>query len=606
MNQCPDIMKTLRDGNFKDEKPLKTVERIKSILRQYGLETQERWNESSVPYCYSVRVMVVGTGFGTNGKGLTKEFALASGYGELIERFQLGYIRKGKNQKDGGAAAGDICQEKVPARQLLADNGQWYDCYARLLAEFTGEHLTPEALLNQYADAQGNVEVSAFYSFTSRRKEYLPLALRKSVYTTNGCAAGNTREEALVQAISEIVERHHKLRVITEGITPPDVPEEVLQSCKTAYRIIQYLRDHGFRVVIKDCSLETRFPVVCACIIDRATGKYHTHFGAAPDFEIALERTLTESFQGRNINNIAQYDHFCYKKEDAVDLEHLMLELVKGASEKVPSFFAGKPRYTYRKDMGMPGRNNRQILRSCLDYFREQGYEVLIRDCSCLGFPTYQVVIPGYSETFYHRLSQRHHDLQHKGYAERTLRSPADASMDDIVGFMMHVVRTEQMKGVGAGEFLERAGLSADISREEENFLMAATFAHVHYTLGNYRDTVRYIDGMNKALPGEDQEFLVCLKRYLSMVAHKYTAAEGKAVLEFFHQPETVARLYGILEGKGNPLDDYVLRCDMQCRETCRLYGRCYMQRTNALWQLIKDKTKELNFADMEEAFRDF
>ena len=85
-----DTEETLRDADFKDEKPVATVCRIKQILQALGIETREQWFDSSVPYCYSLRVSVVGTTFGVNGKGLTREFALASGYGELMERLQLG------------------------------------------------------------------------------------------------------------------------------------------------------------------------------------------------------------------------------------------------------------------------------------------------------------------------------------------------------------------------------------------------------------------------------------------------------------------------------------------------------------------------------------
>ena len=89
------------DRTFKDDSPLDTVKKIKGILKSYGIETEEKWMDSGVPYCYSLRVSVYGTVFGTNGKGVTKELALASGYGELMERLQLGRILKSDQQKDG-------------------------------------------------------------------------------------------------------------------------------------------------------------------------------------------------------------------------------------------------------------------------------------------------------------------------------------------------------------------------------------------------------------------------------------------------------------------------------------------------------------------------
>ena len=39
MTQMTDINETLRDAEFKDERPVKTVEKIKEILKSYEIET---------------------------------------------------------------------------------------------------------------------------------------------------------------------------------------------------------------------------------------------------------------------------------------------------------------------------------------------------------------------------------------------------------------------------------------------------------------------------------------------------------------------------------------------------------------------------------------
>jgi ribosomal protein S12 methylthiotransferase accessory factor len=41
-------------------------------------------------------------------------------------------------------------------------------------------------------------------------------------------SAGNTEMEARSQALSEILERHIKFRIISEGMCLPDVPEDVI------------------------------------------------------------------------------------------------------------------------------------------------------------------------------------------------------------------------------------------------------------------------------------------------------------------------------------------------------------------------------------------
>lgn len=598
MNQSTDPTMVLRDVDFKDESPLKTVENIKRILHTYGIETEEKWGESCVPYCFSIRITVVGTTFGTNGKGMTKEFALASGYGELMERLQLGSICRGDLQKGGSFSAGDGRSEVVPAEELLCKNRTWYEAFSRKLNLYTGQTLTPEEILMQYADQDGNITCTPFYCINTRTKEFLPTTLRQIIYTTNGCAAGNTAEESIVQGMSEIMERYNQLRTISENITLPDIPEDVLKQYPAAYEIISFIRDSGFRVVIKDCSLGQKFPVVCACIIDTKTGKYHTHFGAYPIFEIALERSLTESFQGRSINNIAEFDGFCYKKDDVFALDNFLNELCRGSAEKMPGFFSGTPGYPYNENMGFTGTNNRALLQECIDFFTQQGCDILVRDCSCLGFPTHQVLIPGYSEVFCHRFSPKYNDLRYMACAKRALRDPSAAKFDDLLGTLMHLSQTSKIASNFSAlhGFLGGTGLSANLSDTENTYLLTAALAHINYTLGRYADAVKHIGNMLRLVPSRNEEYLLCVKRYLSLLANRYEKAEIKATLEFFHRPETVEHLYSYLTENKNPLEDLIVHCNAACSQECLLYGSCNQKRVEELTHIIRTKSMELKF----------
>ena len=82
-------MEKFIDGNFKDDSPLSTVEKIRNILKSNGIEVEEQWIETQVPYCFALLLKIKGLNFSTSGKGLSREFALASAYGEMIERVVL-------------------------------------------------------------------------------------------------------------------------------------------------------------------------------------------------------------------------------------------------------------------------------------------------------------------------------------------------------------------------------------------------------------------------------------------------------------------------------------------------------------------------------------
>lgn len=607
MNQQADLNYSLLDAEFKDESPVKTVEKIKNILRSNQIETEETWSETGVPYCYALRITVVGTNFGVNGKGLTKEFALASGYGELMERLQLGHIGSREVQKDGHYSVSDALDERVPAKALLDKNRNWYEAHAKLLLHYTGQETSPEDIVLQFADAEGNLVATPFFNITKNTKEYLPSALRKRVYTTNGCAAGNTMEEALVQGISEIVERHHQLQIIDQAICPPDIPDEILKKYPVAYDIIKFVRSNGYRVIIKDCSLGENFPVVGACFIHEKSGRYHTHFGAYPIFEIALERALTESFQGHTIDNIANFENFSYKKSDVYSVTSVAHELAKGSWERLPNFFVGKPQYSFRENLGFTGKNNKALLKECLDYFHAKGYEVLARDSACFGFPTYQIVIPGYSEVFIYRLEQKLDDHRYASYAKKALRNLSEAKLSDMLALLKHInqmqVFTNNLSNVHG--FLAGAKLAANITKVQENQLMSASLAYVYYTLGKYPETIKCIQAMSSAQDADKAEYLLCFKRYLSLVVNHYDQAEIRSILDYFHRPQTVSKLYTCLAEKRNPLEDFILRCDMSCTEDCLLHGACCQKQADALTALINQKIKALDFEEFSQKLQD-
>ena len=592
------------DVSCKDALPQDTVAKIRSILKENGIETEERWNESNVPYCHSLRINISGTIFGSNGKGTCREFTLASGYGELIERLQLGHIWRSKLSVENGASSSELQSMLIPVDSLLDRHAPWFDAYAETANKCTDEAMTAEDIIRQYADKEGNIRVTPFYCVTTQSEEYLPTSLCSTVYITSGGAAGNTMEEAMVQAFSEIVERRHKLQVITERISTPRIPEEVLQACPIAYDIISFLRSKGFRVIVKDCSLGTKFPVVCVCLIDTNTGCYHTHFGAHPSFEIALQRTLTESFQGRSLETVAKHKNFCRQTEQAMSLAHQMSELVKGTSEKGVHFFLDA-NDSYNRTAGFAGTNNRDMLRECIQFFKDQGYHILMRDSSCLGFPTYQIIIPGYSEVFPNRLSLKHNDIRYSSYVASVLRDPASAPVDSLFGFMMHMAQTKAQSGAVMQGFIRETGIPANISYQEDSFLLSAAIAHVSYTLGKTKDVISCIDTMLCQGMDNTSEYLLCVKRYLTLQQEQQDPAMIRTILECFHKPETVVDLYACIERNGNPLDPIVLRCDLTCKPTCRLYHKCQKSSVNELIKLIGQKAKNMDQTYMIEKLQD-
>lgn len=599
------------DAKFKDTSPAATIARIKNILSDNGIEVEESWHQTSVPYCYALSGRVIGTTFGVNGKGLNKEFALASCYGEMMERLQIGYIYTPGIQKDGSSAYEQNMNISVPASELLNANPRWYELLSQRLERYAGVSMTPSEILQQYADQNGQLTVTPYYSLTENKPVYFPNALKSRIYTSNGSAAGNTPEEALVQAISEIVERHHMVRINDGGISLPDVPEEVLKQYTTAYRIIEYIRAQGYRVIVKDCSLGEKFPVLCVYIIDTRTGRYHTHFGAYPIFEIALERSLTESFQGRTIDNITRFEDFLHKKPGEFSFVSISNELVQGTHEKTTSFFVGKPAYPYNKDMGFKGTDNKALLAECIAFFKDHNYDILVRDRSCLGFCTYQVIVPGYSEAFIHRLCLKMDEHRYNKSAVKFLRNPSAAQLPDLLGFLMHNDEMNKYTSniAGVHGFLAGSKLSAMAPPAVDHFLLNASMGYAYYALGKLPHAVGCINAMLPKANEEETDFLICLKRYLSMKIHNRSAEETRELLTYMHKRETVEDLYSCVEQKRNPLDRFTLHCDLTHCSGCRLEQYCCQKRVLELADILYDKSRLLDFdvfcSDMKKLLSD-
>ena len=587
-------METIIDCVYKDSTPQATVARIQSILTQHNIQTSEIWQESDVPHCHAMSVCIDGTTLRSNGKGITKELAQASGYGELIERLQLGITGSAETQT--AVLQPEVSSLKqMPVDELWQASAFWYEVLSQKFTRCTGQTISPQEILNRFADKNGMVAVREYIT-AQGEAAYFPAQIIQRIYCTNGCAAGNTAEEALVQSISEIIERHHQLRIVHEDLTLPNIPDEVLRTCENAWTTICFLRENGFRVQVKDCSLGTPFPVICVCLVDQNSGAYHTHFGAFPVFEIALERALTESFQGRTLKNVAQTQLFSKKKPGQHNLAVIGNEVFFGSSEKTYKFFCGEPDYTYNSTMGFSGKNNRELLRQCLDYLHNQGYDVLIQDHSALGFPTYQIIIPGISEVMIHRLHPSLDDTRYSMPAATALRNPAGASITDGMGLLMHLQQSDQFsaKVRNARDFSFCSRLPLKLDRNESEMWLVATLCYFHYAMGRTDDVLQGLDKL-LSLPGLDHAGkLTCLQRYLKLMKAGYNNTTITDLLRQFH-PDDFSWLQNCLTSKTNPFDAFVLHCDLENCDHCAVKNSCCYHANQGLGKLIADNTAQLD-----------
>jgi ribosomal protein S12 methylthiotransferase accessory factor len=138
---------------------------------------------------------------------------------------------------------------------------------------------------------------------------WFPVNIIGNLYVSNGMSAGNTEMEARSQALSEILERHIKFRIISEGPVPARRAGSRHRPLPRIAAGIRGLREAGFGILVKDASLGGEYPVMNVTLLHPADQGCFSSFGAHPRFEIALERALTELLQGRGLDALAGFPH---------------------------------------------------------------------------------------------------------------------------------------------------------------------------------------------------------------------------------------------------------------------------------------------------------
>lgn len=386
---------------LKDDEPKNTVNKIKKIIDNLGLNLKEDFfidKDKKAPV--SLRLSLKNnSNIGTNGKGTCKENALASAYAEFIERLQnLILFPNIWNYTD-------IIPDKFDVKtNIKYGNENIKKYFSKKLSVY-----------KQIKDMDGNFDklfLCPYYSVKEQKVYNLPFNILSRLKGSNGMAAGNTIEEAIVQGLSELCERYSLKKVLINGISLPDIPSDVYLKYDTIKNIINYFENNGFKIHIKDASLNSKVPVVCTIIEDIENNIFCPSFGAHPSLPIAIERTLTEFTQGVMLSKLKECNFIgyqCYSKEKLKYTSsqniYQSLCLYKIAFEKTKKleqiFFNTNPVYEFSENTWILDGyhcSNEEMLYFLKKKILEITDDIYIRNVSFLGFPSVDIFIPYMSE----------------------------------------------------------------------------------------------------------------------------------------------------------------------------------------------------------------
>ncbi len=596
-------MAEIIDKRFKDADPVDTVNRIKEILNRLGIQVEEEWTESGISNCYSLRVNVKGTALGTNGKGITKEFAAASGYAEFMERLQPGYLLGGT--RNALAIEGKPTYPDAvfwTKDELVAQCG----CYLEAVKE--SSYLVEKLQLStdEWADVCvqrekfQKIQMIPFYSVFEDKNVMVPIRFVNFISGSNGLAAGNTMEEAVVEGFSEIVERYNKEIVVKNGLIPPTVPEEYLKQFVAAYETITELRNAGYDVMVKDFSLGGGYPVIATVVIDKKSHTYHIHVGASPVFEIALQRSLTEMFQGREIKNVAKINKITLARKKDITLKEKRDIYAQGVEEYPIEFFDGEPSYAFTEFEDRSNCSNKDLSAYVLKYIRDRGKQLLIRDYSFLGFNTYRIIVPGMSEILFHTLSKIRKDafpLLSLSVGYGVTPDVTEMTQDELFDFkILNCYRVE--KGV-APRFSSLHYTPAIGKISDELYYGNISLAYAQWECWDRVGACKFAKMAERFADEKSEPFITCICM-LTNLYDKNTVIKELNQLSRFFDAEVIEMLKSDFINEKNPFERFALKCSPKNCNSCKQKEVCTFEISNRLYELIVKATFEF---DNEVAF---
>jgi ribosomal protein S12 methylthiotransferase accessory factor len=608
------------NNSCKDDSPINTVSRIRNVLRNVGINLliEKLWG-NPLEDVWWVFLKLPDTDIFTNGKATSPEFSLAGAYAEFVERLQnqVHFFIRDRDFDDQLYEEVGFChapderyvdisdvEKKIPENLRHIYRPMNYSSNSNYLGYFSNE--TP-----YYFKDKGDFITVPFYDMTNNLLKYIPLPFLKYYYGTNGMCSGNTLEEAVTQGICEIMERYVKRETLLRDTIHSNIPRDYLKKYERQYAIISKIESIGnYRIVIKDCSLGTEFPVLALILVDTENKAYFVNFGAHPIFEIALERCLTELLQGRTHIDylpLTSFEYLNRSNKSRISTEDNISNIFASSHGVYPPSLFLEDNYenvpTW-KEFG----NNKDILRYVTSLIKKRGLDILIRDVSFLGFPSYHVIIPGLSECYqwntkqYKRIGMK----QEIRDLARHIHECDDAKLEKLLYFMEDDYAENKTLDM-------LTGLPVKNSFPWKKIKFDLFLTTAYYRTGRIKKAHQYLVKYLKYLTGttmnkrriKELNYYKCVRDYFSILM------DGNNKDQVFR---ILTQVYGeiitkeIKEDLKNPYDAFQYYPMLSCWncDDCKLSNHCYYLKTRDIHVRVKKYMKEnmINQIELKGVFQ--
>lgn len=397
-----------RDGGHRAFTPEQTVQKYEHLISPLtGIVTElVRISDPGNPLVHTYRA---GHSFGnatslrglrntlrhkSSGKGKSDSQSRASGFCEAVERYSGIYQGDEPRIKSTIAELGD---KAIHPEQCLLFSDRQYENRENLNEQATVAH----DWIPQRFDASQAIDWTPVWSLSSQTHKYLPTAFCYYSYPlkehrfckadSNGNAAGNTLEEAILQGFMELVERDSVALWWYNKLQRPQVD---LTSFDESYfvELQEFYRQSNRDLWVLDLTADLGIPAFAGVSrrTDGGAERIIAGFGAHLDPTIAILRAMTE------VNQIGlELDKIPAEKLDAEFKDWMLTVTLENHA-----YFAPDATAPMKVASDYPQRWGNDIhsdVITCVDIVREAGLETLVLDQTRpdIELNVVKVIVPG-------------------------------------------------------------------------------------------------------------------------------------------------------------------------------------------------------------------
>lgn len=373
-----------------------SIERMSEALQRHAFQLDFSQWLNPAPYIHSVHVKERDCpALFANGKGISEKAAQASAMGEFIERLGTHYLFA--DYYLGQTPSGFLMhpqERRLPLEAFSKDQV----LSPALWAIYDVNHQVEADHLVALQDGGKVITAIPLTPITGGEAVYFPINLLNSLYASNGLAAGNSLLEAAVQGLSEICERWVRIQILKHNWCLPRVPESVWQGFATVVEAMEKLAIQGIRCDIRDASLGGKYPVIAIILTDVDDGRSFVSFGAHPILEVAIERTLTESLQGRQVTERDGFDYPLADNELVASDENCEMHFIDASGRWHLGFFADTPHF--EPAICNNAGSVEDQWQGLLTAVEAAGFQVYWQHHQQLALHVVRLVVPGMSEIY--------------------------------------------------------------------------------------------------------------------------------------------------------------------------------------------------------------